>query len=244
MVSVRGLCMQFVGRSVLDDINLVVQEGDILAVMGSSGGGKTTLLRCISGLQRPSQGQVTVDGVEVQKQPEEARRRMGMVFQSAALFDYMTVEENVRFGIKRRLNLNRADQTEAIESALRRVGLLDDKSKMPSELSGGMRKRVGIARAIALKPKLMLYDEPTTGLDPITAYTIDKLILDLRNDLKVTAIVVSHDISSVVRLADRVVFLHAGKLVFGGSPKEFLESDDANIRELVTKSQATAIGAS
>ena len=243
MVSLRGLYKSFEGRIVLREINLEVEKGEIVAIMGSSGGGKTTLLRCISGLVPFERGQVLVDEVDVQKQPEEARRHMGMVFQSAALFDYMNVEENVLFGIRRQLRLSPADQKHAAREALERVGLEGEEHKMPDELSGGMRKRVGIARAIALSPRVMLYDEPTTGLDPITSYTIDHLIVGLRRDLNVTTVVVSHDVSSVSRVADRVAFLHDGDLIFTGSPQEFSNSKEASIQELITKAQATSFDA-
>jgi len=240
MVSLKGLYKSFDDRVVLRDINLHVGHGEIVAIMGSSGGGKTTLLRCISGLLQPSSGEILVDNVDVVKEPEEARRHMGMVFQSAALFDYMNVRDNVLFGIRRQLRLSAKDQKKTADDALARVGLLDDDQKMPAELSGGMRKRVGIARAIALKPNVMLYDEPTTGLDPITAYTIDKLIASLRSDLNVTTLIVSHDVSSVFRVADRVAFLHDGELIFTGSPQEFSKSREESIQELVSKSQATS----
>jgi phospholipid/cholesterol/gamma-HCH transport system ATP-binding protein len=240
MVSLHSLNKSFDHRAVLKDIDLEIEHGEVVAIMGSSGGGKTTLLRCVSGLLKPTSGEILVDGINVDKDPEEARRHMGMVFQSAALFDYMNVHENVLFGIRRQLRLKPSEQKEAAQQALERVGLQDDQEKMPAELSGGMRKRVGIARAIALKPKVMLYDEPTTGLDPITAYTIDQLIAELRRDLKVTTLVVSHDVSSVFRVADRVAFLHAGQLIFTGTPAEFSNSKEESIQELVTKSQATS----
>jgi len=232
--------MSFEDREVLRDINLEIAQAEVVAIMGSSGGGKTTLLRCISGLLQPTKGEILVDDVDVQNSPEEARRHMGMVFQSAALFDYMNVEDNVLFGIRRQLKLSAHEQKEKAKEALDRVGLIGDERKMPSELSGGMRKRVGIARAIALNPRVMLYDEPTTGLDPITAYTIDRLIVDLRADLKVTTLVVSHDVSSVFRVADRVAFLHDGELIFTGTPAEFSKSREESIQELLSKSQATS----
>jgi phospholipid/cholesterol/gamma-HCH transport system ATP-binding protein len=243
MVSLRSLHKSFDGTPVLRDINLDVARGEVVAIMGSSGGGKTTLLRCISGLISPTSGEILVDNIDVQKDPEEARRRMGMVFQSAALFDYMNVHDNVLFGIRRQLRLNSRDQKQTAKDALERVGLVGDEFKMPAELSGGMRKRVGIARAIALKPNVMLYDEPTTGLDPITAYTIDRLIVDLRSDLQVTTLVVSHDVSSVYRVADRIAFLHEGELIFVGTTEEFSNSREASIKELVSKSQATTFSA-
>ncbi len=240
MVSVRDLNKSFGERQVLHGINLEVDHGEILAIMGSSGGGKTTLLRCICGLIRPSKGDVIVDDVDVNKEPEEARRHMGMVFQSAALFDYMNVEDNVLFGIRRQLRLKKQDQHRLAMESLHRVGLEGEEKKMPSELSGGMKKRVGIARALALNPRVLLYDEPTTGLDPITAYTIDSLIVGLRKDLKVTSLVVSHDVSSVYRVADRIAFLHEGNLIFVGTPSEFSKTKEESIQELVRKSEATS----
>lgn len=241
MVEITGLSHRFGDRPVLSNINLSVAEGELVAIMGSSGGGKTTLLRCISGLIRPTQGKVVVDNIDVQAEPEEARRHMGMVFQSAALFDYMNVESNVLFGIRRQLKLKDKQQRELAREALSRVGLEGNERKMPSELSGGMRKRVGIARALALRPQVMLYDEPTTGLDPITTYTIDGLMLSLRKELGMTSLVVSHDVSSVFRVADRVAFLHKGELVFVGTPEEFAADEHAAIQELVHKAQATEI---
>ena len=226
MVTVKDLDKVYDDRVILKSVNLDVKQGEIVAIMGSSGGGKTTLLRCISGLTPITKGEVLVDGIDVTKDPEEARRHMGMVFQSAALFDYMNVEENVLFGIKRQLKLKNADQKELVQESLERVGLQDEGKKMPAELSGGMKKRVGIARALAIRPRVLLYDEPTTGLDPITTYTIDSLIANLRKELNVTSIVVSHDVSSVFRVADRIAFLHAGDLIFEGTPEAFSKTKE------------------
>lgn len=237
MISVRGLSHSFGGREVLKGIDLEVASGEILAIMGSSGGGKTTLLRCISGLISATQGQVVVDGVDVRKDPEEARRHMGMVFQSAALFDYMTVRDNVLFGLKRVRKRLPADPERMTDDALGQVGLQGSEGLLPAELSGGMRKRVGIARAIALQPKVLLYDEPTTGLDPITTYTIDALIRSVRDTLGATTVVVSHDVTSVVRSADRVAFLENGSMTFLGTPQAFLQAENEAIREIVAKSQ-------
>lgn len=243
MLRITNLSKSFQSREVLRNINLEVGEGEIVAIMGSSGGGKTTLLRCSSGLVRPTSGKVEVDGIDVDADPEQARRRMGMVFQQAALFDYLTVSDNVLFGARRWFRLSKTEEGQVLEETLYRVGLEGTEGLYPAELSGGMRKRVGIARALALRPKLMLYDEPTTGLDPITAYTIDSLIVELRRELKVTSVVVSHDVSSVYRVADRVAFLESGQLTFVGSPDEFVKSPQESIRELVYKSEARELGA-
>lgn len=238
MISVRGLSHAYGDKVVLRDIDLEVGDSEIVAIMGTSGGGKTTLLRCITGLIKPTSGDVIVAGVNVQQQPEEARKRMGLVFQSSALFDYLTVRDNVLFGPRRWHKLSKDEEDELVETTLREVGLDNVSHLMPAELSGGMRKRVGVARALALKPKVMLYDEPTTGLDPITTYAIDALMVGFRDRLKVTTLIVSHDVSSVFRVADRIAFLSAGRLAFVGSVEEFQVSQDEDIQELVTKADA------
>jgi phospholipid/cholesterol/gamma-HCH transport system ATP-binding protein len=238
VVEVKQLTHRFGQNEVLSDINLTVEKGQILAIMGSSGGGKTTLLRCISGLIEPTQGEVTVDGISVANSPEEARKRMGMVFQSAALFDYLNVEQNVLFGIRRSRKMPIKEKRELVHQMLELVGLAGNEKLMPSELSGGMKKRVGIARALALKPAVMLYDEPTTGLDPVTTYTIDQLIVRLQETVGVTSIVVSHDVSSVFRVASQVAFLDGGKMAFHGDPTAFESSNHQAIRELIAKSEA------
>ncbi|RYG22737.1 ATP-binding cassette domain-containing protein [bacterium] len=242
LIQVEGLRQAFGGREVLKGIDLQVGDREILAVMGSSGGGKTTLLRAIAGLAKFTAGKITVDGIDVREDPEEARRRMGLVFQSAALFDSMTVRENVLFGIERRLKLEPKERRSLAEQALSVVGLQpDDAKKYPSELSGGMRKRVGLARALALDPKIVLYDEPTTGLDPITTYAIDRLVATLRDERGVTSLVVSHDLASVVRVADRVAFLHQGTLAFLGTPDDFVRDEHPAIVELVKASRSTTL---
>lgn len=238
VIKVEGVKKSFDGNPVLKGIDLTVHPGEILALMGSSGGGKTTLLKCISGLIRPTAGRVVVSGLDVQKEPELARKRMGMVFQNAALFDYLNVHDNVAFGVRRWKKVRGKELTQLVDETLLRVGLDVVEHLMPSELSGGMRKRVGIARALALQPDVILYDEPTTGLDPITTYTIDRLIVDLRDEVGVTSIVVSHDVNAVMRVADRIAFLHQGELAFLGTPIEFEKDEHASIRELVLKSQA------
>ena len=239
MIEIKNLVHRFGDRTVLDNISLDLKKAQSLAIMGSSGGGKTTLLRCLAGLLVPTSGTILANAIDVRKEPDRAREQMGMVFQSAALFDFMTVYENVVFGIRRRLKLSKAETQNRANESLEKVGLLGNETKMPAELSGGMRKRVGIARAIALRPEVLLYDEPTTGLDPITTFSIDLLIAELQRDLGVTTVLVSHDLNSVIRVASRVAFLHEGSIVFDGPPVEFVKSDHPAIRELVLKAQAT-----
>lgn len=245
VIKVEGLGHRFGERQVLDGINLEAAPGEIVAVMGSSGGGKTTLLRCIAGLIDATEGSIIVDGVNVRDEPELARRHMGMVFQSAALFDSMTVIDNVLFGLKRqRPGIPEKDLRTRAEEAISEVGLSGSELQMPAELSGGMRKRAGLARAIALEPKVLLYDEPTTGLDPVTTYAIDALITELRASLGLTSLIVSHDVSSVFRTADRIAFLDKGKLVYVGDVKGFTASPHEAIRELVEKAHATEFSVS
>lgn len=161
-----------------------------------------------------------------------------MVFQNAALFDSLTVDENVRFGLKRHTKLSKSEQDDKVREALCLVGLEESGKLMPAELSGGMRKRVGIARALVLEPKVMLYDEPTTGLDPVTTYTIDRLIVDVRQRKGMTSVLVSHDVSSVFRVADRIAFLDGGRLVYTGTPEGFRASHEPSIQEIMMKAQA------
>lgn len=241
MIAVSSLKKSFGEKAILKGIDLFVAEGEILAVMGSSGGGKTTLLRCIAGLIPLTEGDIKVDGIDVSKDPERARRAMGMVFQGAALFDYLNVEQNVLFGVNRHLKLNEREKKDLLRDTLARVNLKGSEKLFPSELSGGMRKRVGMARAIALSPKILLYDEPTTGLDPITTHQIDVLISELRTTLGVTSLLVSHDLTSVRRTADRIAFLHQGEIVFLGTPDEFMISEHPAILELVQKTQSLVL---
>jgi phospholipid/cholesterol/gamma-HCH transport system ATP-binding protein len=241
VIEIKDLEVDFGPQKVLRGINLKVEAGEIIAIMGSSGGGKTTLLRSISGLQSPTRGSVVVDGIEVHEHPELARSRMGMVFQSAALFDFMSVQENVEFGLERlRPRPSREEIRARALKALADVGLEGVGAKAPDELSGGMRKRVGIARARVLSPLLMLYDEPTTGLDPTTTYAIDELIATVGRSDKLTSVLVSHDVNSVLRTADRVAFLHAGELVFQGTPQEFLVAQHPAVVDVISKSRATS----
>lgn len=210
--------------------------------MGSSGGGKTTLLRCIAGLLSPTKGEITVEGIDVAKDPEAVRRQLGLVFQKAALFDYLDVRENILFGVRRQRRLTRKEADDLVARKLDLVSLEGSGDLMPAELSGGMAKRVALARALAMEPKVLLYDEPTSGLDPVTAYSIDQLIVQTRERLGMTSIVVSHDVNSVFRTAERIAFLSKGRLVFLGSIDEFRRTRDPAIVDLVEKAEANHIG--
>lgn len=238
MVEVCDLDLAFGDRLVLKGVTVSVRKGGTCVVMGSSGGGKTTLLKCISGLLKPTRGTVTVDGVDVVAQPDEARRHMGLVFQYAALLDSLNVRDNVLFGLRRQKRLKAAEEEAILGPLLKEVGLEGTELRMPSELSGGMRKRVGLARALVMEPTVLLYDEPTSGLDPVTAYSIDRLIVETRDRLGVTSVVVSHDVSSVLRVADQIVFLRAGEVLYDGDPSGFLGSTQEDIVDLVSKAKA------
>ncbi len=225
------------GRRILSDIWLQVDEGEILAVIGMSGCGKTSLLKCIAGLVRPSAGSVRLEGRDIVPLGEAdlnaVRRRIGLVFQYAALFDSLNVYENVAFGPKQHTRLRRADLDQLVSRRLGEVGMSGSERLMPSELSGGMRKRVGLARAMATEPAVLLYDEPTSGLDPVIARTIDHLIVETRNRTRTTSVVVSHDVRSVFRTADRIAFMHEGRIEAVGSPEDIRASSSKVVQEFL-----------
>ena len=204
------------GERILEAISLTVERGQTVGVMGSSGGGKTTLLRLIVGLIRPDRGRIVFDGVELTARREAEllphRRRMGMVFQGSALFDSMTVAENVGLPLREHERLPAGELRRRVDEVLRLVGMDGVQAKLPEALSGGMRKRVAIARALVLKPALMLYDEPTAGLDPVIGMTIEEVMRELEQEVGVASLLVSHDVPSVLRVADQVAFLARGQL--------------------------------
>jgi len=229
--------------SVLKGINLTINPGELVCVVGLSGCGKSTLLKCMSALVEPTAGNVYIDDVNItalkESQRHAIRARMGFVFQYAALFDSMSVFENVVFGIRkgplrsRYEGLSRLDIARRVTDLLFDVGLVGIERRMPSELSGGMRRRVGLARALATEPDVILYDEPTSGLDPVTAAAIDFLIVETRERRNVTSIIVTHDMASVMRIAHRVVMLYGGKVHFDGSRDAFRDSSDLVIRQFI-----------
>lgn len=241
MVDVKGLNLSFGDRHVLKNIELHIGDGEVAVIMGSSGGGKTTLLKCIAGLLKPTSGSVAINGTDVIKEPEKARAKTGLVFQYAALFDYLNVKDNILFGVRRQRRLTKSDEEAIVNEQLQNVGLDNVAHLMPDQLSGGMRKRVGLARALCLEPELLLYDEPTSGLDPVTAYSIDALIVETRERTGATSIVVSHDVSSVFRVADKIVFLSKGEIVFDGTPEEFRNSSHDEIADLVGKARSETL---
>jgi phospholipid/cholesterol/gamma-HCH transport system ATP-binding protein len=232
----------FGARRVLDDVSFEVPSGRGFVILGRSGTGKSVTLRHIIGLVRPDQGKVFVDGDEISALTGQdlgrVRRKMGFLFQSAALFDSISVGENVAFPIRRHSDLADAEIRSRARDKLASVGLEREYDKMPGDLSGGMRKRAGLARALALDPTLLLIDEPTAGLDPITADEIDQLLLGLKEQGGVTLVVVTHNIPSARRLGDELLMLHEGRIAARGSPAELEESDDEIVRAFMTSRHA------
>ena len=238
MLELKNVSMSFQDRRILDDVSLQVQRGEILVVIGPSGSGKSTLLRLMIGLLKPDSGQIWVDGREISRLDEEElnriRRNMGMVFQYSALFDSMTVGENVAFGIRQHTKMPEEEILRVIRRTLRMVGLAGRENAMPSQLSGGMKKRVSLARAIALNPKIVLYDEPTSGLDPVMSATINRLIMSTRRILGVTAVVVTHDMESAFTIADRIAMMYDEKIIAIGTPDEFRQSANPVVQQFVS----------
>jgi len=237
VVSVRDLWKRFGATVALAGVSLSVRRRETRVIMGPSGCGKSVLLKHLVGLLRPDRGEILVFGQAVHAMPEAAldalRIRLGVVFQAAALFDSLSVAENVAFPLRRHRRMSETEIAARVTEMLAKVEMVGTESKMPAELSGGMRKRVGIARALALDPSLILYDEPTAGLDPLTARTVDDLILRLRDDLGVTSIVVTHDLDSAFRLADRLAVMDAGHLVAEGRTDEIRASTQPFVRRFL-----------
>ena len=228
------------GEALLDGLDLTVQRGEIVAIMGRSGTGKTTVLRLIMGLIRPTSGSIRINGAEITALAERelgtVRADMGMVFQGAALFDSMTVGENVAFGLLEHRRLPAAEVTGRMQQLLEMVDMAGTEDLLPAQLSGGMRKRIGIARALALEPRIMLYDEPTAGLDPISAAATDALISRLRDRVGVTSLIVSHDVQSLRRISDRAAVLHNGRFLAVAPIAELERTSDAAISQFLSGS--------
>jgi phospholipid/cholesterol/gamma-HCH transport system ATP-binding protein len=227
----------FGAKAVLRGVNLDVEQGETVVVLGGSGSGKSVLLRHTIGLHRPDEGEVWVDGTEITRLEEddliETRKKIGMLFQAGALFDSMTVYDNVSFALHEHTDWDEARVKEQVDRVLSLVELAGVEDLMPADLSGGMRKRVALARAVALAPRAVLYDEPTTGLDPIIANTINELIRSLQKRLGITSIVVTHDIHSAFAVGDRIAFLHDGVIRFLGSTAEAREAKEPLLRNFL-----------
>jgi len=235
VVELRAVSKAFGEKVVLDAVDLAVARGEVLVILGGSGSGKSVTLRHMNGLTHPDAGEVLVDGVAVSSLAEEelvpVRKKVGMLFQMGALFDSMTVFENVAFALWEHTRMTEAEVAARVEEVLGFVNLEPDVMPLlPSSLSGGMKKRVSLARTISLKPEVLLYDEPTTGLDPVTAMTINRLIVDLNTRLSTTSVVVTHDIASALFVADRIAFLEKGRFAFVGTPEEARRSEVAALR--------------
>jgi phospholipid/cholesterol/gamma-HCH transport system ATP-binding protein len=236
-IAVDSLSYSVPEKVILNNIDLEVAQGEVLAIMGMSGGGKTSLLKCMAGLVKPTSGRILIGGEDIVPMPEgeldRVRLKLGLVFQYAALFDSLTVYDNVAFGLRYHSRLSRSEIDEVVHARLDDVEMEGTEKLFPAQLSGGMKKRIGLARALAMEPAVLLYDEPTSGLDPVIARTIDDLILETRGKRQVTSVVVSHDISSIFRIADRVAMLDNGELVAYGTPDELRASDHPRVRAFV-----------
>ena len=237
MIEARELRKSFGGQRVLDGTTLRIETGEAVVIIGRSGGGKSVLLKHFIGLLQPDAGEVLVDGESIGRMDERqllgVRRKFGMLFQGAALFDSMTVAENVGFALRQSRRFTEGEIARQVREALEMVELAGVEDKKPAQLSGGMRKRVGLARAIVYQPQILLYDEPTTGLDPIASDRIDRLIIRVGERLNVTSVAVTHDLRSAGRIARRIVMLHEGRIHATGTPAEILQSSDPLVHAFV-----------
>ncbi|HEX2788265.1 MAG TPA: ABC transporter ATP-binding protein [Ignavibacteria bacterium] len=243
MIEIKNLKKSFGKNKVLDGVNLKITDGETLVIIGRSGCGKSVLLKHIIGLLKPDEGEVLIEGKNIvtmgEKELYAVRKKFGFLFQGAALFDSMSVGENVGLFLKENTSMSPDEIEKVIEEKLDIVGLKKIEHMMPADLSGGMKKRVSLARSLASDPEYILYDEPTTGLDPVMSDQIDDLIKDLAEKLKVTSIVVTHDIFSVYDVADRVAMMHEGKIYFEGTPQELTDSKDELIRNFLHRTKKT-----
>jgi phospholipid/cholesterol/gamma-HCH transport system ATP-binding protein len=247
MIELIDLHKSFNSKKVLQGINLHIERGETMVIIGGSGSGKSVIMKHIIGLMWPEQGKVIVEGQDLttldDRSLNELRKKFGMLFQYAALFDSLTVWENVGFGLRQHTHLSDREIKEIAKEKLAMVGLRDVEDLMPSELSGGMKKRVGLARAIAMGPEILLYDEPTTGLDPIMADVINELILELKRRINVTGVAITHDMTSAYKIADRIAMLYQGKIQQVGTPEEIRNSKDPVVHQFITGSAVGPIAA-
>jgi len=237
MIRIVDLHKRLGGLEVLRGVDLEVRREEVIALIGSSGVGKSVLLKHVVGLVRPDRGRVLIDGEDITaargRRLEALRRRFGFLFQGGALFDSLTVFDNVALPLREKTRLSEEEIRHRVISTLREVGLHDVEGKYPAELSGSMKKRVALARAIIMEPEIMLFDEPTTGLDPIIAKAVNALIKDMHRRLRFTGIIVSHDVPEVFELVDRVAMLHEGRIIAVGTPEEIENSEDPIVRQFV-----------
>ncbi len=242
MIEIKNISKSFNGRVVLDQINGTFKKGETSLVIGASGTGKSVLLKCMLDLVQPETGSVLYDGREFLRQQEkdkkDIRREMGVLFQGGALFDSQTVHQNVQFPLDMLTTMSEAEKKERVEFCLHRVGLEGTGSRMPSEISGGMKKRVGIARAIVMNPKYLFCDEPNSGLDPLTSIKIDELIKEITDEYKITTVIITHDMNSVLSIGDYIMFLYKGKKVWEGDSQTILTSDVKELDEFVFSNHA------
>ncbi|MBL7157301.1 MAG: ABC transporter ATP-binding protein [Candidatus Omnitrophica bacterium] len=238
MIEIINLCKSFNGRKVLNNLNLTINTGETTVIIGRSGCGKSVLLKHIIGLLKPDEGQVFVDGKDITRLSNKAlsqiRMKFGMLFQGSALFDSLSVWENVAFGMLEHDNKKKSDVIGRVRECLSIVDLRNVEEFKPAELSGGMRKRVGLARAICMKPEIILYDEPTTGVDPITGDAVNDLIRNLHDKLKVTALAVTHDMTSAYKIADKIAMLYDGKIITVGTPDEIKNTSDPVVKQFIS----------
>ncbi|MBI5287282.1 MAG: ABC transporter ATP-binding protein [Deltaproteobacteria bacterium] len=237
MIDIIDLKKSFNGKMVLDGVDLTIEQGKITVIIGRSGEGKSVLVKHIIGLLKPDSGQILLDGQDItamdEKELDIMRRRFGMLFQGAALFDSMTVEENVGFPIREHTDLSKDEIRDIVVKKLHRVGLVGVENVMPADLSGGMKKRVGLARAIAMDPEIVIFDEPTTGLDPIMADSIATLMLVTQRDLKTTYIVITHDIALTYKIADTIAMLHEGRIIEKGDVDDIKRAENPVLKQFV-----------
>ncbi len=238
MIQIEGVRKGFRGKEVLRGVDIEIADGESLVIIGRSGCGKSVLLKQIIGLLKPDSGRILVNGSDVtrldKRRLSEMRKRFGMLFQGAALFDSMTVKENIALALREHTKTPEAEITKIVAERLSWVGLDGVEALKPAALSGGMKKRVGLARALAMNPEIMLYDEPTTGLDPVSGDMINDLIVELREKLKVTSIAVTHDMRSAYKIADSIAMLHEGKVIFRGTVQETQQTDNPIVKNFVT----------
>lgn len=234
MIKIKNICKEFNGKPALKNINMAIKDGETLAIIGGSGSGKSTLLRLMIGLIRPTSGELWIGDQEIShlsdSELDKVRLRMGMVFQYSALFDSMTVGDNVAFGLREHTKLSEKEISKIVAEKLELVGLPGMENYMPGELSGGMKKRVSLARAIAFEPEIIFYDEPSSGLDPIMTAKIDELIVSTQKQLNVTSIVVTHDMVSACHIADRIAMIYEGELIAIDTVENFKKLQDERVQ--------------